>query len=198
MFINSHLAVSKADHGARSGDLYADQDDTRLIERDAPALGAFLPLLKRVGGAYGWNRRPKYLDFPDLSTRLAAPQTRFFDIVHKGQSAGYALITAYDTGLSSVFDQKSMGQSVIEIENFGLFQGQTGHNVGDDALELLLKDLFKDHETVYLTTRSTNHPKVLGFYLDHGFQILRQDICPDDLVPAPYAPAGSAPRFKAV
>jgi hypothetical protein len=79
--------------------------------------------------------------------------------------------------------EAAQGRKTIEIENFGLFQGQTGNNYGDTALPKVLGLLLEDNDNVYLTTRSTNHTKVVPFYEDNGMSVLAVEELPDDLVP---------------
>jgi ribosomal protein S18 acetylase RimI-like enzyme len=130
-------------------------------------------MLKLVGERYGWDRRPKYLDYADMSQRLNRADTRFYDIQKDGQPIGYILAT------------NPKVQDTIEIENFGLFPGYTGYDYGDTALQLTLDELLEDYPNVYLTSRSTNHPKVIPFYESHGMQVVAQEVLEDDLVPAP-------------
>ena len=129
----------------------------KLIEiANTPA--NFFPLLDRVGGPWGWDRRPKYLH-PDLTDRrlflLAMPEYG---------TVGYAM-THKD-----------------EIENFGLFPEHTGKGIGGDFFPLVVNKVFEEHDKAWLTTRSTNHAKVPKFYADMGMTLKNIEELPDDLV----------------
>lgn len=162
---------------------YILDDSIEVRERPAPVLPRFLNLLKSVGKKYGWDRRPKYLDYPSLSQRLASPSTRFFDILKDGKPIGYVWANKPENSLAWHYTEAAQGRKTIEIENFGLFSGQSGNNYGDTALPKVLGILLQDNDNVYLTSRSTNHPRVVPFYQENGMSLIHQEVLSDDLVP---------------
>ncbi len=179
-FTNYHLAISKE----RYADIDYDHDGSdEVIERPTPALNRFLFLLKSVGKKYGWDRRPKYLNYPAIANRLASSNTRYFDILKDGQAVGYVLATKPENSLGWHYTEAAQARKTIEIENFGLFEGQSGHNYGDTALPKVLGILLEDNDNVYLTSRSTNHPKVIPFYEENGMKVIHQEVLADDLIP---------------
>lgn len=182
MFTNYHLAISRERY--REID-YTLDDSIEVKERAAPALTKFLNLLKSVGKKYGWDRRPKYLDYPSVARRLASDNTRFFDILKDGKPIGYVLATKPESSIGWHYTEAAQARKTIEIENFGLFRGQTGNDYGDTALARVLGLLLSDNDNVYLTSRSTNHPKVVPFYIANGMTLIHQEVLPDDLVPEP-------------
>lgn len=179
-FTNYHLAISKERYAEIDYDL---DDSIEVKERPAPALNRFLSLLKSVGKKYGWDRRPKYLDYPAVASRLASSSTRYFDILKDGKAVGYILATKPENSLGWHYTEATQARKTIEIENFGLFEGQSGNDYGDTALPKVLGILLADNDNVYLTSRSTNHPKVIPFYEENGMKVIHQEVLPDDLIP---------------
>jgi hypothetical protein len=166
-YVNSHIAISRGElkTGVRNPSI-------SVSSAPVPSLCDFLEQLHKVGGKYDWHKRPKYLDFVAVQDRLKDDETQFFEIKRHGIQIGYVLATKLE----------GCGNS-IEIENFGLYPAHTGHDYGDTALPMALEALLEDYEHVYLTTRSTNHPKVVPFYQRHGMRLLDQETLPNDIMP---------------
>jgi hypothetical protein len=76
------------------------------LDEIIPTQNNFKDLLQKVGGHWGWDRRPQYLD-PDLTDRRL-----YLMYMPAIGTVGYAL-----THLN-------------EIENFGLFPEHTGKGLG--------------------------------------------------------------------
>lgn len=180
IFTNFHIAISKETYSGMGYNLNPSID---IAEKEPPSLNEFLVLLRKVGSKYGWHRRPKYLDYPAVSARLRSDTTRFFEITKDGKAIGYVLASKPENSLSWHYMEAAQGRKTIEIENFGLFNGYTGHDYGDTALPKALGVLLKDNDNVYLTTRSTNHKKVVPFYEDNGMTVIHHEVLADDLVP---------------
>jgi len=134
-------------------------------------------LLNRVGALWGWTNRPKYLlEKNALYSRVCDESSRFF-LLKKGENLiGYCLATNSSESVAVNFD------NLIEIENFGFFPEYTGKGYGGVILNMVFDYLFEEYEHVYLTSRSTNHPKVINFYKRNGMKIIHKDVLPDDLV----------------
>lgn len=172
MFINYKLAIHKEDYKP----LPAKQGYSATpIECSFPE---YLEMFQRVGGPWGWDRRPKYHD------DIAGLKERFntatmYSLTHHNEIVGYCMaIPRKDLSISFM-------RRVGEIENFGLFKSQTAKGHGPALLPLILSDMFNAYTTVYLETRSTNHPKVVPFYQSQGMHVLASDAHEDDLYPEP-------------
>lgn len=186
-FRNYHLAITKAEYQARS---YPALTGGLWLAEIAPTYDTFYALLKRVGGPWGWDRRPRYHDNQAMwEGRLQAPETRLHLFGHQDQVLGYCLAGTVKQDLSDIFTESATGASVIEIENFGLFPEHTGKRYGQTFLPAVFSHLFQDYDAVYLTTRSTNHGKVVPFYQGLGMSVIHTEILPDDLAPVPARPA---------
>ncbi len=175
-FIMTHLAIAASDFKPL-------QDKAGFAIHEVPAtLSFFKPLIERVGGPWGWTQRPKYFGDDALTERLK--DFRLFLLEKDGQTVGYCL--------SNPFKSLTLGfngaAKVTEIENFGMFPEFNGKGFGKAHLPMMFEELFKSCDMVYLTTRSSNHAKVVKFYQDCGMKILQQDLMADDLVPVPTAP----------
>lgn len=178
-FINTHIGISRELFQNRNYDF---DNGVRIEEVKPPSLREFLYDLYLVGGRYGWHRRPKYMDYEAIKKRLEDPNSRYFYIYYKEIPVGYVFANK-PKSLAFEFFKSSQGKSTIEIENIGLFDGFTGMGIGDTALPKALGMLLADNDYVYLSTRSTNHDRVVPFYEDNGMVVLQRDTMNDDLVP---------------
>lgn len=179
MFKNFHLVISKETFSQLP---LETETDIQVIECSAPNLDTFLRLLKRVGGRYGWDRRPKYLDFSALTQRLQSKETRFFSIQKNSECIGYIFATKPDNSLLWSLTETIQGRKTIEIENFGLFNSATGTGYGASALQQVFSILLNNNDNVYLSSRSTNHKGVIPFYEANGMSMIHQEMLADDLV----------------
>ena len=191
-FTKYHLAISK--------DLYLQKQAENLyinplpshemnILETKPDYGMFSLLLERTGGPWGWTRRPRYAEGnrQSILKLLGAPETRLFLLRDQQDIVGYCLTAApsFQNDLRKKFNQYAVSDhNVIEIENFGLFPEYTGKGYGRYFLPTLFEELLKDHDTVYLSTRGTNHPRVVPFYESLGMRVIHQETLPDDLIPS--------------
>ncbi len=191
-FTKYHLAISK--------DLYLQGQAGNLYTKPVPShemnilevksdYDMFSLLIERTGGPWGWTRRPRYGEDNRQSIQklLNAPETRLFLLRDKQDIVGYCLTTApaLQNDLRQKFNHHALpDHNTIEIENFGFFPEHTGKGYGRYFLPALFGALFKDHDTVYLSTRSTNHPRVVPFYESLGMQVIHQETLLDDLIPS--------------
>ena len=134
-------------------------------------------LLNRVGSPWCWTERPKYLlEKNSLYSRIYDKKSRFF-LLKKGENLiGYCFATTSSENVAKKF------KNIIEIENFGFFPEHTGKGYGSTILNMIFDVLFEDYNNIYLTSRSTNHPKVIDFYQKNGMKVICKENLPDDLV----------------
>lgn len=186
-FVKSHLSISRARYGFMKAQGAYESDPSFTLEEREPNYTAFRMLLDRVGGPWGWNRRPKYrAERKKVEDRLKDPETRLFLLQVRGKTVGYCLASLPEEGFADT----------IEIENFGLFPEHTGKGYGGRFLPMVFGALFGTYGNVYLSTRSTNHAKVVPFYEKLGMTVTRRERLPDDLVPD--VPAGAQPKISRV
>ncbi len=180
-FTDYHFLISKED--ARPA---APLKEGWSFQEVQPDYECFINLLKKVGGPYGWDRRPRYHNNRAFwESRLAAPETRMFLFMDAGKPVGYCLTGSAKEDLSSKFHCAARDESLIEIENFGLFPEFTQKGYGPAFLQAMFDELFTDHGHVYLSSRSTNGPNVVPFYQSGGMTLILSEEKPDDLIPAP-------------
>lgn len=149
------------------------------IEECVPTKAYFDFVFQRVGGPWKWTERPKYKDEQDeLCARLAAPKTRMFNLKKGEKLVGYCLVTDSEEDVAKQY------KNPIEIENFGLFLEYTGKGYGNIFLQGLFHELLKQYDTVYLSTRSTNHAKVVPFYQKNGMVLVKSERKIEDVVPS--------------
>lgn len=170
-FTKYHIAISKNHFLTRD----YPQNPQLTTEKVVSDVATLAPLIERVGGPWGWTRRPLY---QDLENRVEG--TELFLLKANNRTAGYCMTRPLHN-LTLAFNS----QNVTEIENFGLFPEHNGKGWGKTFLPAMLKILFEQADTVYLSTRSSNHPKVVKFYEDCGMSVIGKEVLPDDLLPAP-------------
>lgn len=184
-FDNYHFTIDR--EGFRKAEAegrYRHGGGSLSIREVAPAFDTFKNLLDRYGGPWGWNRRPKYLDEASVRARLAEAETRLLEFYDGDDRIGYCLIGGVKRSLKDRFWSASRGIEIAEIENIAIDKSLTGSRRGRFFLERVLRDLLSSYEAVYLSSRSTNHKGVPGFYLDMGMTLAHTEHdVPDDLVP---------------
>jgi hypothetical protein len=126
----------------------------------------FLFLLKKVGSPWHWDNISKYKDNDYLEYKMGSVSTQLFYLFDNLKTIGY-LLTTEPCGqelkkLSTNTDLSN--KKAIEIENIGLFPNQAGKSRGIRLFSMIMNDLFKEHDYVYLSMSSTNHPNLYDFY----------------------------------
>lgn len=194
-FIKYHLAIPKARYlEMKDGGLFPPSP--RLGHFSAleiePDFEVFHALIKRVGEPWGWTRRPRYYkgrSDKEIKALLKDRHTRLFLLRRADRNVGYCLTAAprltprLRGKLGCKPEHNRFRPDVIEIENFGLFPEHTGKGYGQYFLPAMLGMLFAaGHETVYLSTRSTNHSRVVPFYEGVGFNVIDRETLVDDLI----------------
>lgn len=185
---NYHLAISKPTFERKSEEgLYNRTSNTLSIVKQKPEYDLFIELLDSYGKPWGWDRRPKYFkNRTEIEERLNNPETRLLTLHDQGEEIGYCLIVGMGKSLSAKFWERSSNQKVVEIENFALDTKETGRGKGQFFLQEILKGLLESYDTVYLSSRSTNHEGVIPFYQKMGMSVFHvEHRLPDDLVPTP-------------
>ena len=173
-FTNYHIAINKADVRPSLSSNFNVAANLE-IEEVKPDFEAMLPLLERVGGPWDWPRREGYLDY--LKGIIEHPDTRMMLLKKNGAAIGYCLAN------KQVEPVEGIGTNNIgRIENYGLFLEETAHGYGKFFLPRIFEMLFQQYDAVYLTTRSTNHPRVVPFYKSLGMTVIKTEELEDDLV----------------
>jgi len=132
--------------------------------------------LDRLGSPWAWEKRPKYQDQQAIEERISDPRSKLFDLTIDHKDVGYCLVVPRDD-LSEEF-----GVSVSEIENFAIDVDYNGRGYGSPFFRYVCKDIFSNYaEAIFLSTRSTNHDKVLPFYERLGMKIIKQEVMRNDL-----------------
>ena len=96
-----------------------------------------------------------------------------------GQAIGYCLANRKTEPVEGIGTH-----NIAQIENYGLFLEETAHGYGKYFLPRIFEKLFQKYDAVYLTTRSTNHPRVVPFYQGLGMRIIKSEEQEDDLIQA--------------
>jgi ribosomal protein S18 acetylase RimI-like enzyme len=116
-----------------------------------------------VGRPWGWHLRKRIRDRARVESELTSLGAKMSLLCMRGKSIGYCLV------------QYDLNQDA-EIADFGLLPQCTGCGHGTIFLGLLLEQMWrKDRSRVWLSTRSTNHPRVVEFYRRFGFREFRPD-----------------------
>lgn len=183
-----HFAITKDGYEERpetalSQNVTAAEQVHFSITAIPPRYGSFRLLFEQVGKQWRWTSRPKYcLCETALKERLQAPVTKLYLLQHRNVTVGYCLAAPTTEDLDRL-PGLTAAQNPIEIENFGLFPEHTGRQYGRIFLSMIFKALFAEHDTIYLSTRSTNHKGVVPFYKKMGMTLLHQETLPNDLLP---------------
>ncbi len=175
MFVEYHLTIEKKEFERRDYGL----DPFLAVEEINTDFNTFMSLFKRVGSPWGWDRRPKYCDNREgLEERVAAGRIHLLKKFN--EVVGYCF-SVEKGNMTSEFNRGSM----VEIENFGLFPEQNGKSYGKTYLPKIFNELFKGNDIVYLSSRSTNHVKVIPFYQSLGMKVIESIKMEDDLYDRP-------------
>lgn len=169
MFTNYILGLAKEDFKTANDNL------PEGFEADVlPGAGnykTYSTLLQRVGSPWGWDKRPKYANNNDeLKARVALPTSNIHLFKVFNEVVGYALTIARPD-LSKQFNK-----TIAEIENFGFAPVHNRKGYGAYFLKDTFNKLFqKGYDYIHLETRSTNHKKVLPFYLQNGMELIKTE-----------------------
>ena len=180
-FTNYHLALSKADYeSGLASTRYKEESDKLSYKMVLPIYKKVQSLLLRYGSKWSWDKRPKYYkNSAALKKRLNHEETRLFLFYRDGKEIGYCLVSVPE----KLRNSKAENPHIIEIENIALDYKETGNGYGRFFLKEVFADLFKTYDTIYLSSRSTNHSGVIPFYLRMGMSIIHiEKNLPDDLV----------------
>lgn len=116
-----------------------------------------------VGREWNWHLRPRINDRQTIEAELAHPHTQFGVFVSGGQEVGYYLLVS-DDGLN------------VEVSDFGFYPDYRGRGYGGQALRELAENLFSSGVSrIWLSTRSTNDPRVVDFYSQLGFKEYKRE-----------------------
>jgi len=125
----------------------------------------FLFLLKKVGAPWHWDHIAKYKDRDYITKKMKNEDTNLFYIYDDIKTVGYVLTTLPDRDeLEKIGFDGAAKQSIMEIENIGMFPHHAGKKRGLKLFSMIMNDLFKTHDAVYLSMSSTNHPRLYDFY----------------------------------
>ena len=139
--------------------------------------GKYEECLNSIGSPWRWDKRPKYQDRYSTSERISDSRSRLYSLLLNEKQIGYSLTVPRDD-LSKIFRVQ-----VGEIENFGLSVKHNGHGYGAPFFKHVCNELFQQgFDAIFLSTRSTNHEKVLPFYEKLGMSIIKQVTKKNDLV----------------
>jgi ribosomal protein S18 acetylase RimI-like enzyme len=217
--IKYHLAITRAMHEANKAyGAYPELDpDTDLLltvrEIERPITFDDLKfILERVGGPYGWHLRREYHDpesVENITTKLAAPESRQFVFFSGRKQVGGAIIANLQKGIGDIFRvsaDPSLRHDItsgeihltpedanrtMEIYKIGLFPEYTRKGMGPLFFPQLLDQLFSDKNTevVYLNTRSTNHNGVINFYRRLNMNVIHAQEVIDHVVSRQESPS---------
>ena len=172
-FIKIHLKLEKANF--ISFEFSPIQEESCDYER-------FHELMKRVGEPSNWNKRKIFYD-PECIKRLKAlfnkPASRLWLFKKDQEDIGFCQVAGVED-LRGLFNRVS---GIAEIYKIGLFPEFTGKGLGRGYVSCVARELFKTHETIYLNTRNSNAVNAVPFYKRLGFEVIKTEILPDDLVP---------------
>ncbi len=135
-------------------------------------------LLRYVGAPWDWHLRPKYkIETNAVKKRLADKESHLYLLKEFDKAIGYSF-TINRPDLTKEFKSKT-----AEIENFGLAKPHTDKGYGGYFLQNIFQKLHEENfETAYLESRSTNHERVIPFYIKQGMKVINVEYdIPDDI-----------------
>ena len=117
----------------------------------------------KVGEPYGWHERPRINNREAIESLLANPKVQMFILKDGLSEIGYALI-------------EKDAPAQVEISDFGFPPNKVSHGSGSVYFPMLLEQIFsEDIERVWLSTRSTNDPRVVSFYEKFGLKVYKRE-----------------------
>lgn len=181
-FTRSHLYITRAMHDLHNKK-YAASSSLSMDEA-IPNYALFKLFLDRVGSPWDWPLRSTYKnDLTYWQRMLEAPDTRLFILRRDSMPIGFCHIGALRAeGQKVVSGHIKDTKACIEIKHFGFFVEETGKGYGRYFLPKLFDILFQKYDTIYLSTRDTNHDRVIPFYESLGMNRFHSEALPSDLV----------------
>lgn len=188
----NHLLISKTEHEEQRVKASKTGLSVAEIEPDAKTVRYWV---EQVGSPYGWPDREQYT-LEAIGELIKTQGTRLFMLQQEGCPIGYCLIhDETESNLRAHFTKAGHNippdARITRIEGFGLAGKHTNKDFGNFYLQKMFEVLFDhgDADYVYLTSRSTNHPGVIPFYLNNGMHIIDKEHKAEDrpahLIPAP-------------
>lgn len=117
---------------------------------------------------------------------LKQKEPHLYTLNYQNTVLGYALVTNLSHESLSLFESNQnlllSKQRIIEIKNFGLFPEVLGQRHGNYFLAKLFERLFESCDIIYLSSRSTNHQKVILFYERMGMTVFHKEILENDFL----------------
>lgn len=133
----------------------------RLIEN--PSYELYRRWHDDVGRPYHWHTRPRINNQEAIQKLLNHPGVEMIILSHAGRDVGYSL-----TEIES--------NNSVEVSDFGFLPQLTGQGLGNVFFPMIIQRLIDNgHERIWLSTRSTNHPKVPKFYERFGFKEFKRE-----------------------
>lgn len=147
------------------------------IKEVKPTYTRFETILNKVGEAWYWTKRQSFLNGKQFYAKVMAdPETRLFILQKYGKDIGLCLVIVPTKEAIPYLRE----DNAIEIKWYGLCPEETGKAYGGFYLNEIFSRLLSEYDEVYLSTRSTNHAKVVPFYQKMGMQVQGQEIVIDD------------------
>ena len=142
-------------------------DGLTLKKIESPSYETYRDLHNRVGAPYGWDKRARINDAAAMAALVGSPGAEIWQFFNSATSIGYSLFTRAP-------------DKTAELEDFGFFPEYCGHGYGEFFLPKILERMAAlGIKKVWLTSRSTNHPKVVPFYQKMGFRVIHQAPVPE-------------------
>lgn len=164
----THLGIDKSTwtRGVLSGQFASAWENLDLQEIENPTWEDFEPLISQIEtGGVKWADLPQYQE-QVMRSVLSDPKTRLIQLIKNKEPVGYSLIVGTKPDLKNRFWAATENKNVVEIENLALFKGQRGNGIGKSFFEMIFKDLFKTHDTVYWGCSDFNAKTLVPFYVE--------------------------------
>jgi GNAT superfamily N-acetyltransferase len=130
---------------------------------DAPGLGWFRDLYRRIGEEWLWFVRLRMAD-AELAAMIQSPLVEMYALVHDGRDEG-------------VLELDFRNAAQCELRLFGVTAKLIGCGAGRWLMNRALELAWSRPVTrVWVHTRSFDHPSALAFYQRSGFRAFRRQI----------------------
>lgn len=138
-------------------------EDRRIEKIDFPTYEEYRKWHDLIGKPFGWHERPRINDRVGIESLLGNPKVEMFIFKDGKSEIGYALI-----------EQDNPGQ--VEVSDFGFPPDKTGQGFGSIFFPMLLENIFATGiNRIWLSTRSTNDPRVVSFYEKFGLRVYKRE-----------------------